>query len=312
MKIKANGLDIEVEDSGHVLNAAADPGPAVLLIMGLGMQLIAWPPELVQGFVNAGYRVVRFDNRDIGLSTRFDAATLSLNTILGANGATRPPPYTLNDMAADAVGVLDALQIQKAHVVGVSMGGMIAQRMALNARSRLLSLTCIMSSSGATDLPRGKPEIMQAMLSGADGTDLQATLEHAVKLVQATSSPGFPPDMSRVRDNVTAAAARCRYPQGVLRQVAAARADGDRTAALAGLRAPTLVIHGKADPLIPFACGEDLARRIPGARLEAIDGMGHDLPLALIPRLLTLMAGHFAAHSKPEQRASGVIAARCA
>jgi pimeloyl-ACP methyl ester carboxylesterase len=140
------------------------------------------------------------------------------------------------------------------------------------------------------------------MLGGPDGTDLQAALAHTVKLVQATCSPGFPPDMSRVRDNVAAAAARCHYPQGMLRQVAATRADGDRAAALAGLRVPTLVIHGKADPLIPFACGKDLARRIPGARLEAIDGMGHDLPLALIPRLLTLMVEHFAAHSKPERR----------
>ncbi|NMM10739.1 MAG: alpha/beta fold hydrolase [Polaromonas sp.] len=296
MKIKANGIDIEVEDSGPRLNEQGKAGPAVLLIMGLGMQLIAWPPVMVQALVAAGFRVVRFDNRDAGLSQHFDR--LGAPKLLWAGlkyrfGWRITPPYSLRDMAADALGVLDALQIDRAHIVGLSMGGMIAQRLALMAPARVLSLVSIMSSSGARGLPAAKPEVTRLMFSRPAGRGLPAAVDHSVKLFKAIGSPGFPMDDADLRQRVSAAAERSLYPQGILRQMIAIMADSTRAEALAGIAVPTLVVHGKADPLVPFACGEDTARRIPGARLVGIEGMGHDLPPGAVDRLLPLLIPHF-------------------
>ena len=299
MKIRANGIDIEVEDSGAGLDERGRPRPAVLLIMGLGMQLIAWPTEMVQALVNAGYRVVRFDNRDVGLSQHFDAlGKTRLPRLLWAGlkfrlGWRIKPPYSLQDMTADALGVLDALQIDKAHVVGVSMGGMMAQRLALLAPSRVMSLASIMSSSGARGLPEARPEVTRVLLSRPDGKGLQGAIDHSVRLFKAIGSPGFPMSDADLRERVTAAAQRSFYPQGILRQMVAVLADSTRAAALAGVAVPTLVVHGKNDPLVPFACGEDTARRIPGARLAGIEGMGHDLPPGAVERLLALLIQHF-------------------
>ncbi len=295
MKIRANGIDIEVEDSGAGLDAAGPARPVVLLIMGLGMQLIAWPPAMVQALVDAGLRVVRFDNRDVGLSQHFDH--LGVPKLLWAGlkyrlGWRITPPYSLQDMAADALGVLDALQIDKAHIVGVSMGGMIAQRLALLAPRRVLSLTSIMSSSGARGLPEANPEVTRALLGSPAGKGMQATIEHSVRLFKAIGSPGFPMDDAELRDRVTAATQRSYHPQGILRQMLATAADSTRAAALAGVAVPTLVVHGRADPLVPFACGEDTARRIPGARLVGIEGMGHDLSPGVVERLLELLIPH--------------------
>jgi pimeloyl-ACP methyl ester carboxylesterase len=292
MKIIANGIHIEVADS-----AAESPEhtarPVVLLIMGLGMQLIAWPPAMVQGLVDAGFRVVRFDNRDIGLSQHFDQ--LGTPNMLWAGlkyrlGWRIKPPYTVQDMADDARGVLDALQIARAHVVGVSMGGMIAQRLALAAPERVLSLASVMSSSGARGLPEATAKVSRALLSRPAGE-----IDHAVKLFKLIGSPGFPTDESLLRARVIESTERSYHPQGFMRQMVAIAADSQRAAALAQMSVPTLVVHGKADPLVPFACGEDTARRIPGAQLSLIDGMGHDLAPGVVNRLLPLLIPHFQA-----------------
>ncbi len=292
MKIRANNIDIEIEDT-HPGDTAGRP--VVLLIMGLGMQLVAWPPALVQSLVDAGYRVVRLDNRDIGLSQKFDhlgTPNLVWASIRYKLGLGVKAPYALHDMAADALAVLDTLGVAKAHVVGVSMGGMIAQRVALAAPQRLLSLTSIMSSSGARGLPQARPHVMRVLLSRPAGKDLSSVTDHYVKLFKAIGSPGFPVDDAELRERITAAAQRNFNPAGVLRQMVAIVADGRRADELASLRMPTLVIHGKADPLVPYACGEDTARRIPGSTLVGIEGMGHDLPAGVVQRILEPLIPH--------------------
>lgn len=293
MKIRANGIDIEIEDSGP--DASGQPRPAVLLIMGLGMQLVAWPPVLVQALVDAGFRVIRLDNRDIGLSQKFDhlgKPNLVWASIKYKLGLAVKSPYSLQDMAADALAVLDALQVDKAHVVGVSMGGMIAQRIALAAPARVLSLTSIMSSSGARGLPQAEPRVMRVLLSRPAASDADSVINHYVRLFKAIGSPGFPVDNSELREQIALAVKRSFHPAGVLRQMAAIVADSRRATELAGLRVPTLVLHGKADPLVPFACGEDTAQRIPGARLVGIEGMGHDLPAGVVERVLEPLIVH--------------------
>lgn len=295
MKIRANNIDIEIEDT-HPGDATGRP--VVLLIMGLGMQLIAWPPAMVQAIADAGFRVVRFDNRDIGLSQHFDhlgSPSLMWEGLKFRMGWRIRPPYGIEDMAADTVGVLDALKIGKAHVVGVSMGGMIAQRVAVLAPSRLLSLSSIMSSSGARGLPEASPAVTRVLLSRPAGRGVQAAIDHTVKLLKAIGSPGFPMDDAEIRGKVAAAAQRSFHPQGVLRQMVAVAADGARASVLARVTAPTLVVHGQADRLVPMACGQDTARRIPGARFESIEGMGHDLPPGVVDRLLALLIPHFKA-----------------
>jgi pimeloyl-ACP methyl ester carboxylesterase len=287
MKVKANGIDIEVEDSGV---GEGVQRPVVLLIMGLGMQLVAWPGELVQALVDAGYRVIRHDNRDIGLSQHFDP--LGVPNMVWAMlrfkfGLDIKAPYSLQDMAADSVGVLDALGIGKAHIVGVSMGGMIAQRVALAAPHRVVSLTSIMSSSGARGLPSARPKVLQAMFSRPASNQRADIVAHYVKLYKAIGSPGFPipePDMVKL---ILQGVQRNFHPTGTMRQLLAIVADDARAAALARIDRPTLVLHGRADPLVPFPCGEDTARRISGAKLVGIDGMGHDLPPGVVARLLT-------------------------
>lgn len=295
MKIRANGIDIEVEDT-HPGDAAGLP--VVLLIMGLGMQLVAWPPALVQSLVDAGYRVLRLDNRDIGLSGKFDhlgVPNLLWEGLKYKLGLPVKSPYSLADMAADSLGVLDALGVAKAHVVGVSMGGMIAQRVAIAAPQRVLSLTSIMSSSGARGLPQAKPQVMRVLMSRPAGKDPESVLNHYVKLFKAIGSPGFPTDDAELRERIAVAAQRSFYPAGTVRQMAAIAADSQRAHALGALRVPTLVIHGKADPLVPYACGEDTARRIPGATLVGVEGMGHDLPAGVVERILEPLIPHIQA-----------------
>jgi pimeloyl-ACP methyl ester carboxylesterase len=297
MKIKANNIDIEIEDT-HPGDTTGRP--VVLLIMGLGMQLIAWPPAMVQAIADAGFRVVRLDNRDIGLSQHFDH--LGRPNLFWAGlkfrlGWRIRPPYSMEDMAADTLGVLDALNIAKAHVVGVSMGGMVAQRLAVLAPSRLLSLSSIMSSSGARGLPEASPAVTRILLSRPAGQGVQAAVDHTARLLKAIGSPGFPTPDAELREKVAAAAQRSFHPQGVVRQMVAIAADSSRAAALAQVKAPTLVLHGKADPLVPMACGQDTARRISGARFESIEGMGHDLPPGVVERLLAFLIPHFKAHS---------------
>ena len=293
MKIKANGIAIEVEDTGA--DGAQAGRPVVLLVMGLGMQLIAWPPAFVQALVDAGLRVVRFDNRDIGLSEHLDH--LGTPNILWESLKHRMrlrvnAPYSVQDMALDAVGVLDALGIAQAHVVGVSMGGMIAQRVALAAPQRVLSLTSIMSSSGARGLPGPKAHILRALFSRPQGSGDQAVLDHYVRLFTLIGSPAFPYEQAALRDRILAMTRRSVHPVGTLRQMTAIAADDRRAHELPGLRLPTLVLHGTDDPLVPVACGKDTARRIPGARFLEIAGMGHDLPPGVVQRLLEPLIPH--------------------
>lgn len=288
MKIKANGIDIEVEDTGG-------NGPVVVLIMGLGMQLVAWPLQLVDALVAAGYRVIRHDNRDIGLSQKFDhkgVPNLVWESIKLKFGITPRAPYSLKDMALDTVGVLDALGVAQAHIVGASMGGMIAQRVALAAPGRTLSLTSIMSTSGAKGLPNPKAKVIRALMARPKGQDREAILKHYVHLLRVIGSPAFPMEESLVRERISAGLDRSYAPFGTMRQMVAIAADTGRARALAAITAPTLVLHGKADPLVPYACGEDTARRIAGARMVGIDGMGHDLPPEVITRLLPPLLGH--------------------
>ena len=293
MKIRANGIDIEVEDTGAGTPDA--PRPVVLLIMGLGMQLVAWPPELVQALVDAGYRVVLHDNRDVGLSHRFEALgkpNLIWQSIKYKMGLTPRAPYSLGDMAADSLGVLDALKIEAAHVVGASMGGMIAQRIALLAPQRTLSLTSIMSTSGAKGLPPPRPEVVRALLKRPADHRPQAVADHYVKLFQVIGSPGFSTPEPELRERILKGVERGFYPVGTMRQMLAIMADVTRAAQLGRIRVPTLVVHGKADPLLPYPCGEDTARRIADAQLVGIEGMGHDLPPGVLERLLPPLLAH--------------------
>ncbi len=308
MKVRSNGIEIEVVDSA--VDAAARERPVVLLIMGLGMQLVAWPPQLVQGLVEAGYRVLRHDNRDVGLSQHMDALgkpRLVLESVRARLGLRLRSPYSLRDMAADSLGVLDALGIEQAHVVGASMGGMIAQRVALAAPQRVLSLTSIMSSSGARALPRPRARVLRVMLRRPITSQPQALVEHYIRLFKVIGSPAYPTPEPELRERILQGVARGYDRIGSRRQMLAILADITRAAQLTSLRVPTLVVHGEADPLVPYACGEDTARRIAGARLLGIRGMGHDLPPAVVKRLLQPLIEHFrSAQETWEARASTV------
>ena len=299
MKIEANGLRIEVEDSGG-------PGPAVLLLMGLGGQLIHWPPELVQGLADAGYRVLRMDNRDAGLSTHLHGhGTPRIPWIATQAWLGRRPrvPYTLGDMARDALGVLDALGVARAHVVGVSMGAMVAQRLALLAPQRVNSLTSIMGSSGARGLMKPRPAVLRVAAAKGRARDGEALARYYVRFLQAIASPRFPPSDEALRAMFRRTAAR--HPPdnaATYRQLAAILADGERAALLGQIRCPTLVMHGADDPWVPPACGEDTARRIPGARLVIIPDLGHDLaPVAhpeLVRRVMAELLPFLQSHDK--------------
>jgi pimeloyl-ACP methyl ester carboxylesterase len=298
MKISSNNISIEVEDTGALpLLANGQARPVVLLIMGLGMQLVAWPPALVQSLVGAGYRVVRHDNRDIGLSQHFDhlgKPNLIWASIKHKLGLNITPPYSLHDKALDAVGVLDALNIAKAHIVGASMGGMIAQRVAIAAPDRVLSLTSIMSSSGARGLPQAQPSVVRALFSRPKSTSLEAVADYYVNFFNLIGSPGFPTDPVETRERILMGLKRSYHPEGTLRQMVAIAADAKRHLELANISCPTLVIHGKNDPLVPFGNGVDTAKRIKGAQLVSIDGMGHDLPPGVVTHLIDNMLPFFA------------------
>jgi pimeloyl-ACP methyl ester carboxylesterase len=298
MKVQANGLALEVEDSGPV-----GAGLPVLLVMGLGMQLTAWPANFVEPLLRAGHRVIRFDNRDIGLSTRLDhlgVPNLAWESMKLRLGLPVRAPYSVADMAADAFGVLDALGVHEAHVVGASMGGMIAQRMALAAPQRVRTLTSIMSSSGARHLPGPQPRVLQVLLSRPRDHSEPTVLAHYVRLFQAIGSPAYPVPPGELRKRILDSVRRGGYrPAGSARQLAAVAADTARCRELAGIRVPTLVLHGSDDPLVPLACGEDTARRIPGARLVAVPGLGHDLPPGGVERLLEPLLPHLQLGSGP-------------
>lgn len=290
MKVRSNGIELEVEQHGPA------GGPALLLIMGLGMQLTGWPQAFVDHLAQAGFRVIRFDNRDIGLSTKFNewgSADLLKGAFCHALRLPVRSPYTLDDMAADALGLLDALGIARAHVVGCSMGGMIAQLLAARHPERLASLTLMMTTSGSRRLPGPTWQARMSLLSRPRNPhEIESVLEHGSAIFKVISSPGFPTEEALVRERIALSIKRSHHPGGIGRQLLAVAASADRTPLLARITAPTLVIHGRADPLVPVANGIDLARRISGAKLELIDGMGHDLPDALLPRMAASIAAH--------------------
>jgi pimeloyl-ACP methyl ester carboxylesterase len=281
MQIVANGLGIEIDDQG------LPGGEPLLLIMGLGMQLTGWPQELVQLLVSRGFRVLRLDNRDAGLSQGFDhlgVPSLPWAGLRHMVGMTVHAPYTIADMAADALGVLDALGIQRAHICGASMGGMIAQHIAAKHPDRLKSLTLWMTTSGARKLPQADLKVQRALMSRPSGANPDAVVTHLQNLLALIGSPAYPADPALQLPRLQASVQRAYRPKGTARQLVAVVADGDRTPMLSKIKAPTLVIHGEADPLVPVAAGHDLLAQIPGATADFVPGMGHDLPHQLWPR----------------------------
>ena len=281
---RANGITLEYDIHGP------DGGEPTLLIMGLGAQMTRWPQAFVDVLAERGLRVIRFDNRDVGLSEKIEAGGVpDLAKIMGAlmQGQKPEVPYLLDDMAADAVGLLDALDIPRAHIVGASLGGMVAQLVAADYPQRVLSLTSIMSTTGNRELPPAKPEAIAVLNNrGPDPrTDLDGYLAHAVTGARTIGSPGYPADDAGVRERSLNDFRRSYYPVGFARQYAAAAASADRRPKIAGITAPTVVIHGDGDPLVPVEGGRDTAENIPGAELRIVAGMGHDFPPQLFSEI---------------------------
>ncbi|MCU1278209.1 MAG: alpha/beta hydrolase fold protein [bacterium] len=261
----ANGIELEYESIGD------DHAPPLLMIMGLASQMIVWPDELCALIAARGFRVIRYDNRDVGLSTK---------PVLG---------YTLDDMADDAAGLCDALDLPSAHVVGASMGGYLAQLLALRHPRRVRSLSIIMSSTGARDVGQPAPDILPMLLQPLP-EERGAYIEHRIRISRRLSSTAYPFDEPRIRALAGAAFDRCFFPLGGQRQLAAVMTSYDRTARLAELRVPTLVMHGSDDPIVGASGGEALARAIPGAQLRIFPGMAHDLPAPLWPTFAAAIA----------------------
>ena len=267
------GIDIAFERFG-------DPGARpLLLIMGLGTQMLGWPDGFCETLADHGMHVIRFDNRDIGLSTHItDAPAPDVGAALAGDPSSAS--YTLSDMAGDTVGLLEALELPSAHIVGASMGGMIAQTVAIEHPARVRSLTSIMSTTGDPSVGQATRPAMAALLSPPAASREQA-IERTLAIVRVIGSPGFELDEVEIRRRTGLAYDRSNDPVGVARQLVAIAASGDRTAALRGVSVPTLVVHGADDPLVGVSGGQATARAIPGAELAVFEGMGHDLPRGL-------------------------------
>jgi pimeloyl-ACP methyl ester carboxylesterase len=283
-QVRTNGIDIEYESFGR------DSDPLILFIMGLGAQLIFWPESLCHGLAAKGFRVVRFDNRDIGKSTHLDAcAAPNFGELIQEVTAGRIPkvPYCLSDMADDALGLMSALGVERAHIVGGSMGGMIAQLIAINEPTRTKSLSSIMSTTGRRDLPQGDPAALVRLATGPASSRREDLIENGVNLRHALAGPGFPSSEAEIRALVERVVDRAPYdPAGVARQCAAVVAASPRNVLLNSVRCPALVLHGDTDPLFPVAAGKDTADSIPGAELVIVPGMGHGVSESLVPVFL--------------------------
>lgn len=272
-QLRANNIDLEVESYGRL------DAPAIVLVMGLGAQLTRWNIELCEALVARGYRAIRFDNRDCGLSSRLDKLPVPS---FGKSGLTAAAPYTIADMAADALGLLDALAIEAAHFVGASLGGAVVQHLAADHPRRTLSLTSIMASSGSPMLPPPTPLAAAALMAPLPPIrDENSIVADAISRYRAIASPGYPTRDADLDRMFRAEYRRAFNPAGVARQLAALIADGDRRPLLARITAPTVVLHGADDPLIRIEHGRDTAAHIRGAELRTIPGMGHDFPVAL-------------------------------
>lgn len=291
--VKANGIDIAYE-----LIEPKNPNQhteTVLMIQGLGMPLTGWSEDWRKLFLDAGYRILLHDNRDIGCSHKFnDAPPINMmwQWLRNSIGLLPQAPYTLSDMMKDSVGVLEALKIKKAHVIGVSMGGMISQLLAANAPDRILSLTSIMSTTGHKSLSRPDKEIIAQMMKGMRISDPKERLAHSLKTWQMIGSPGYPTSEEDRIAAIMRNAHRGVTPAGVRRQMLAIMASPDRRAVLAGMKVPTLVVHGEDDRLVPIDGGLDTAKAVPGAILRTIKGMGHDLPKTLLPEVFGYIRDH--------------------
>jgi pimeloyl-ACP methyl ester carboxylesterase len=284
---KANGISINYEDRGP-----AD-GIPILLVNGYTSTMMSWPLELMDGLKARGFRVIRYDNRDVGRTEKFKGAP-DIGEVVKAlrEGKTPETPYTLSDMAADGIGLMDALGIERAHVMGISMGGMIVQAMAINHPERLVSVTSIMSTTGNYDLPKASDEAMAALQQQPASHDREVVIRHRMKARRVYQSPAFPRSDEALYALCATEFDHMYYPEGASRQYAAIVGDGSRVERLKKVRVPFLVIHGKADPLVPVEGGIDTAKCVPGAKLELIEGMGHDLPVELCPRYVDLIAEH--------------------
>jgi pimeloyl-ACP methyl ester carboxylesterase len=283
----SNGIELCYETFGE------SDDPTMLLVMGLGSQMIHWPDDFCAALAGRGYQVVRFDNRDMGESTWFDGGdTPSVRAAIG--GGDVAVPYVLDNMADDAVGLLDHLGVDRAHVCGVSMGGMIAQTIAIRHPRRVASLTSVMSSTGDPDVGTPTSEAMSALMAPPVATR-EAYQAAVVHHAQVWGSPGLF-DAERLRETAGRAWDRGYHPEGTARQLLAILSSGSRSADLAALSVPTLVIHGTADTLVQPSGGERTAEVIPDAKLLVVEGMGHDLPPALWPQMIDAVAGHAAEH----------------
>ena len=283
--VRANGISIEYAETGP-RNA-----PIILLIMGLGMQLVAWPDSLCDGLAAKGFRVIRFDNRDVGLSTRMPRGRRLKTVALMARAYLRlpvRPPYTLNDMAKDTVGLMDALAIDTAHVVGVSMGGMIAQIVVINNPERVRSLTSIMSSPAR---PTPRPNVLRAMLRPRPHSR-EGAIRRMTEFFRLIAGSAYPPTDAELRARVEKSVSRSWRPDSFTRQLIAIQTAPSRVDMLRRIRVPTLVLHGDEDPLVPLIAGRKTAANIPGARLRIVPGMGHFMPEALVPLLVDEIARH--------------------
>ncbi|MCU0594704.1 MAG: alpha/beta fold hydrolase [Desulfobacterota bacterium] len=288
---KANNIHIEYDTFG---NPSARP---ILLIAGLSAQLIYWDEEFCKRLAQAGLYVIRFDNRDAGLSTKLDSSGVPdmsdiLRKLMSRQKVT--PPYTIEDMASDAVGLLNALNIQKAHLCGMSMGGMIAQSLAIHYPQRVLSLTSIYSTTGNPQLPQPKPEVMSLLLTPPP-RDRDLFVRFEIDLFRALTGPRFGFDEKWIRETMGKAYDRSYYPQGTGRQLVAVMTQSNRKAALRDLKVPTLIIHGDSDPLVSVEAAKDAADAVQGAELIILEGMGHDLPHG---EAWAQIADHLIAHTK--------------
>lgn len=293
---RVNGVKIEYDTFGRRTDRP------LLLVMGLGAQMIQWDEGLCRLLADAGHFVIRFDNRDVGLSEYFDAAGVPdmMETMRRMQAGEKPDvPYTADDMANDAFGVLDALDLPSAHICGASMGGMIVQAMAINSPRRVRSMTSIMSTTGNRSLPPAKPDAMAALMSPPAKTRDEA-IARSLSTSRVIGSPGYPATEDEIRTRAARAFDRAFHPQGVARQMAAVAAHGSRKEKLQKLDVPALIIHGRDDPLVPVEGGIDTHEALKGSELLVIDGMGHDLPRALWPQIVGAIA-------KLTQRVDGAI-----
>ena len=287
----ANGIEM-------VYEAFGDPAdPTVLLIMGLGVQMLGWDAQFCELLAGRGFHAVRFDNRDVGRSTKIEGGPRP-DLMAAAMGDASSASYTLDEMADDCAALLEHIDVEGAHVVGASQGGMIAQTLAIRHPGRVLSLASIMSTTGDPAVGQPHPEALPALLARPPA-DLQEYAEFVVGAFRIIGSPGFEADEEKLRERARASFERGYYPDGTARQLLAILASGDRTEALRRLDVPTVVIHGTDDVLIDVSGGKATVAAIPGARLELIPGMGHDLPRQLWPRFVDLIAEN-AARAVPQ------------